>query len=142
MNNNEILSKLTIGTEETETVTVYNNDEKIEVDIRPLTTGELTNLQSLEKKSFRMKMKMNRNGELENVERQMSDNTMDISMSDFTEFQAKAMYTAIAWSMGISVKEVQSFKPGVPEQIFEAIIDLNSLSENDLICIKQFRNDK
>lgn len=46
MSNLEILQKLTLGTEATETITV--NDE--EIMIRPLTSGELSELQTIEKR--------------------------------------------------------------------------------------------
>ena len=50
MTNLEILEKLTLGTEATETVDVQGET----YTIRPLTSGELAKLQSIEKKGFTM----------------------------------------------------------------------------------------
>ena len=43
MNNQEIIEKLTLGKDATETVTIDGD----EIELRPLTSGELSKLQSL-----------------------------------------------------------------------------------------------
>ena len=87
MSNLEMLQKLALGTQNTEVVKItddYDND--YEFTLRPLTDGELTNLQVLEKKPYTMKIKVNRNGQPETVNRADDPNTdMDVDMGDFTE---------------------------------------------------------
>ena len=52
MNNDEIIEKLTLGKDHSETVTIDGH----EITLRPLTAGELAKLQSLEKQGFIMKV--------------------------------------------------------------------------------------
>ena len=63
---------------------------------------------------------------------------MNVGMADFTDSQAETIYSAVAWSMEISVDEVRNFKVGVPEAIFEEVIRISNLPD-DLETVKQFR---
>lgn len=138
MNNNEILSKLTLGKDKTEKVTIEYEDEKTTITLRPLTSGELSKLQAIEKQPFHVKIGM-QNGKRTTTQTNMQD--MDINTAEFTEAQNEAMYTAIAWSMSIKPEQVKEFYPGVPELIFEQIIRVSKLSDDDLTVIKQFRKE-
>ena len=131
MNNQDIIEKLTLGKEATETVTI--ND--VEIELRPLTSGELAKLQSIEKQGFTMKVGVNAQGKRQSV----STNDVDINAGEFNKYQTEAMYKAIAWSMGISEDAVEDFAVGVPEQIFLEVVRVSNLSDNDLAGIKQFR---
>lgn len=132
MNNNEIIEKLTLGKDKTETVTV--ND--VEITLRPLTSGELAKLQALEKKGFTMKVGINPAGKRQSVQ---TNNDVDINAGDFNKYQTEAMFKAVAWSMGIDEKAVEGFAVGVPEEIFKHVISISNLSDDDLSSIKQFR---
>ena len=80
MSNLEILQKLTLGTEATETITV--NGEEIE--IRPLTSGELSELQTIEKKGFVMKVGLGAKGKRTKVETNNTDDCVDcVHRADF-----------------------------------------------------------
>lgn len=146
MSNLEMLQKLALGTKNTETVNITDdegNDYKF--TLRPLTDGELTQLQVLEKKPYTMKIKVNRNGQPETVYREDDPNTdMDVDMGEFTENQAKAMYTAIAWSMSVEdekipVQEIKNLAKGIPELLFTEVIRISKLTEKDLTAINNFR---
>ena len=92
MNNNEIIEKLTLGKEKIETVTI--ND--VEIELRPLTSGELTKLQSIDKQGIVMKIG------IQNGKRQHANiEDVDVNAGELNKYQMEAMYTAIAWSMGI-----------------------------------------
>lgn len=134
MNNQEIIEKLTIGNKKTETVKV--NDA--EITLRPLTAGELTELQILEKQGFTMKIGMNNQGKRQN----MQTNDLDINAGEFNKYQSEAMYKAIAWSMNIPEEEIKNFQVGIPEQIFQHVIRISSLTDNDLTVIKNFRKNE
>ena len=128
MNNNDIIEKLTLGTEKTETVKING----VEVELRPLTSGELSKLQALEKKGFTMKVGVNTNGK-------RPSNDVDVNAGEFNKYQTEAMYKAIAWSMGIDEKKVENFTVGIPEQIFMEVVRISNISDDDLTAIKQFR---
>ena len=131
MNNNDILEKLTLGKDKIETVTI--ND--VEIELRPLTSGELAKLQSIEKQGFTMKVGLNSQGKRPN-------NDVDVNAGEFNKYQIEAMYKAVAWSMGIDEKKVADFDVGIPEKIFNEVVKISHLSDNDLTSIKQFRQEE
>lgn len=135
MSNLEMLEKLTLGKDRLETVTITVNGEEEEIELRPLTSGELSKLQTIEKKGFVLKIGMN-NGKRTSVN-QESD--MDINAGEFTQYQNEALFKAVAWSMGIEPEQVEEFYPGVPEQIFEEVVRISNLNDKDLTIIKNFR---
>ena len=130
-NNQEIIEKLTLGKEATETVNIDGD----EIELRPLTSGELSKLQSIEKKGFSMKVGVNSAGKRQSVQ----TNDIDINAGEFSKYQTEAMYKAVAWSMGISEDVIENFKVGVPEKIFREVVRISNISDNDLTMIKQFR---
>ena len=129
--NKDILQKLVLGKDNTETVTV--ND--VEIELRPLTSGELSKLQAIDKSGIKMKVGVRGN-------RQANMNDVDVNAGELVKYQTEAMYKAIAWSMGINEDKVENFPVGVPEQIFEHVIRISNLSDEDLTVIKQFRKDE
>jgi len=136
-NNMDMIEKLTLGKDKTETVTIQVDGEEQELELRPLTSGELSKLQTIEKKGFVMKIGM------QNGKRTTSTNLsdMDINAGEFTKYQNEALYQAVAWSMNIEPEQVESFIPGVPEQIFAEVVRISNLTDKDLTIIKQFRQD-
>ena len=140
MSNLEILQKLTLGTEATETITI--NDEEIE--IRPLTSGELSELQTIEKKGFVMKVGLGAKGKKTKVETNNTD--VDINAGEFTHYQTEALYKGVAYGLSVNGETVkpdtiQNLPAGVPEQIFKAIISISNINDNDLTIIKNFRKE-
>ena len=134
-NDIELLEKLTLGKDKTETVTINVNGDDQEIELRPLTAGELGKLQTIEKKGFVMKIGM-ANGKRTSATN-LSD--MDINAGEFTQYQNEALYKAVAWSMGIEPEQVEGFIPGVPEQIFAEVVRISNLQDKDLTIIKNFR---
>lgn len=131
MNNTEIIEKLTLGKDTIETVTV----DDVDIELRPLTSGELSKLQSLEKQGFKMKVGVNQQGKRPN-------NDVDVNAGEFNKYQTEAMYKAVAWSMGIKEDQVKEFKVGLPERIFSEVISISNLSDDDLTSVKQFRKEE
>ena len=134
-NDIELLEKLTLGKDKTETVTINVNGEEQEVELRPLTSGELSKLQTIEKQGFVMRIGM-QNGKRTSTTN-LSD--MDVNAGEFTQYQNEALFKAVAWSMGIEPEQVEQFIPGVPEQIFEEVVRISNLQDKDLTIIKNFR---
>lgn len=135
MTNNDLLEKLTLGKDKKETVTINVNGSEEEIELRPLTSGELSKLQTIEKKGFVMRIGMN-NGKRTSTTN-LSD--MDINAGEFTQYQNEALYKAVAWSMGLKPEQIEQFIPGVPEQIFQEVVRISNLKDNDLTIIKNFR---
>ena len=134
-NDIELLEKLTLGKDKTETVTITVNGEEQEIELRPLTSGELSKLQTIEKQGFVMRIGM-QNGKRTSTTN-LSD--MDVNAGEFTQYQNEALFKAVAWSMGIEPEQVEQFIPGVPEQIFEEVVRISNLQDKDLTIIKNFR---
>lgn len=143
--NLEMLQKLTLGKEAIETVTIEFEDEKADFTIRPLTSGELSKLQAIEKKKLNVKVALE-NGKRKKTSVSEDDpkvQDVNINTGEFTESQAEAMYKAIAWSLSIDdeivpVEMVKKMMPGMPEILFTEIIRISKLTESDLTCIKSF----
>jgi len=133
-NDIELIQKLTLGKDKKELVTIQINGEDQEIELRPLTSGELSKLQTIEKKGFVMKIGM-QNGKRTTTN--LSD--MDINAGEFTQYQNEALFKAVAWSMGIKEEQVENFIPGLPEQIFNEVVRISNLHDNDLTIIKNFR---
>lgn len=137
MTNNDLLEKLTLGKDKKEIVTINVNGEEEEIELRPLTAGELSKLQTIEKQGFILKIGMNK-GKRTSVS-QESD--MDVNAGEFTKYQNEALYKAVAWSMGLKVEQVENFLPGLPEQIFNEVVRISNLNDKDLSIIKNFRQE-
>lgn len=143
--NLEMLQKLTLGKEAIETVTIEFEDEKAEFTIRPLTSGELSKLQAIEKKKLNVKVALE-NGKRKKTSVSEDDTKVqdvNINTGEFTESQAEAMYKAIAWSLSIDdeivpVEMVKKMMPGMPEVLFTEVIRISKLTESDLTSIKSF----
>ena len=139
-----MIQKLTLGTEDIQTVTIDWEGEELEFKLRPLTSGELSKLQVIEKKPLQIKVNM-RNGKREAVQSNMND--VDINTGEFTEAQAEAMYKAVALSLSVdgekvTTDEVRNMIVGLPELLFTEVINVSRLSDNDLTMVKQFRKNE
>ena len=139
-----MIQKLTLGTEDIQTVNITWEDEELEFKLRPLTSGELSKLQVIEKKPLSIKVNM-RNGKREAVQSNMND--VDINTGEFTEAQAEAMYKAVALSLSVdgekvTTDEVRNMIVGLPELLFQQVINVSRLSDADLTMVKQFRKNE
>lgn len=139
MNNLDIIRKLSLGTDDTETVTLNFEDETIELTMRPLTDGELTKLQTIEKKPLTVTVGM-QNGKRTSVH----TNDVDINTGEFTEAQNEAMYEAIALSLSVNedtvtADDIRELKAGLPGVIFKEVIRISKLSQEDLTLVKSFQ---
>jgi hypothetical protein len=142
MKNTEILQKLTLGTDKVSDVKIVFEDEDYEFKIRPLTDGELTKLQAIEKKPLVVKVGM-QGGRRTSVQ----TNDVDINTGEFMEAQNEAMYNAIAWSLSVDGEDVHPdtikvLPAGLPQILFEQVILISKLSDEDLTVIKQFRKNE
>ena len=144
MSNKDMIQKLTLGTEDIQTVSIDWEGEELEFKLRPLTSGELSKLQVIEKKPLSIKVNM-RNGKREAVQTNMND--VDINTGEFTEAQSEAMYKAVALSLSVdgekvTTDEVRGMVVGLPELLFTEVINVSKLSDADLTMVKQFRKNE
>ena len=144
MSNKDMIQKLTLGVEDIQTVNITWEDEELEFKLRPLTSGELSKLQVIEKKPLQIRVNM-RNGKRETVQSNMND--VDINTGEFTEAQSEAMYKAVALSMSVDGEKVtadmvKGMVVGLPELLFTEVINVSRLSDNDLTMVKQFRKNE
>lgn len=142
-NNLEAIRKLTLGIEDTQDVKIEYEGEEYELTMRPLTDGELTKIQSIEKKPLVVKVGM-QNGQRTSVQSNIND--IDINTGEFTEAQNNAMYEAIALSLSVDgetviADDIKQMKAGLPRVIFEQVINISQLSDDDLTLIKTFRKN-
>lgn len=139
-----MIQRLTLGVDDIQTVSIDWEGEELEFRLRPLTSGELSKLQVIEKKPLRVKVNM-RNGKREAIQTNMND--VDINTGEFTEAQSEAMYKAVALSLSVddekvTIDEVRNMIVGLPELLFQQVINVSRLSDNDLTMVKQFRKNE
>ena len=139
-----MIQKLTLGVDDIQEVCIDWEGEELEFKLRPLTSGELSKLQVIEKKPLQIRVNM-RNGKREAVQSNMND--VDINTGEFTEAQAEAMYKAVALSLSVdgekvTTDEVRNMIVGLPELLFTEVINVSRLSDNDLTMVKQFRKNE
>lgn len=143
--NLEMLQKLTLGKDAVETITIEFEDKTADFTIRPLTSGELTKLQAIEKKKLNVKVALENGKRTKTTVSEDDTKVQDVNINtgEFTESQAEAMYKAIAWSLSVDdeiilPEDVKKMMPGMPELIFEHVIRISKLSESDLTSVKSF----
>lgn len=141
MKNIDVIKKISLGTDDHETVKIDYDGTELDFTIRPLTSGELSRLQVIEKKPLIVKVGM-QNGKRVST----NVNDVDINTGEFTEAQNEAMYRAIALSLSvdgekITVDDIKGMPAGLPELLFDKIITVSKLNDTDLTVIKQFRKD-
>ena len=139
-----MIQKLTLGVDDIQEVCIDWEGEELEFKLRPLTSGELSKLQVIEKKPLQIRVNM-RNGKREAVQSNMND--VDINTGEFTEAQSEAMYKAVALSLSVdgekvTIDEVRGMVVGLPELLFTEVINVSKLSDADLTMVKQFRKNE
>ena len=139
MNNLETLQKLSLGAKQTQTVKITYENEDYTFEMRPLTDGELTKIQTIEKKTLAVKVGM-RNGKRQTVQSNIED--VDINAGEFTETQKEAIYHAIALSLDVDTEEIKGLPAGLPDILFEQVINISKLSDDDLLTVKSFRKNE
>jgi hypothetical protein len=77
----------------------------------------------------------------------VQSNDVDINTGEFTEAQYEAMYNAIALSLSVdgetvTTNDIKGLPAGLPQIIFEQVIRISKLSDEDLTIIKSFRKNK
>ena len=145
MSNLETISQiLQESSERTEVTINYNGNEK-KFKMKPLTDGELTKLKRIEYNSFKFKLTIDEEG---NKKRQkQSEQETEVDTGEFTENQKNAMYTAIAWSLStpeeeVPVSAVENMPKGMPNLLYEKVIEVSGLREGDLTTVKNFLKDE
>ena len=144
MSNKDMIQKLTLGVDDIQEVCIDWEGEELEFKLRPLTSGELSKLQVIEKKPLQIRVNM-RNGKREAVQSNM--NVVDIITGEFTEAKSEAMYKAVALSLSVdgekvTTDEVRGMVVGLPELLFTEVINVSRLSDADLTMVKQFRKNE
>lgn len=138
MDNNELMAKLMLGKDEIQYVDVEVNGEMLNIPIRPLTDGELNKLKIIEQRKINFQTEVSSDGKSTPV------NTAKINTGEFLEGQHEAKYSAIAWSMScdgitVSIEQVKCFPKGVPDKLFEKVIEISSLTKKDLTVVQSFQ---
>lgn len=131
MNNKEILQKLIAGKDEKQTILIKYEGEDLEFTIKPLTSYDLTELQTIEKQPLAVNI---------DIQKQKTNmqNGVEVNAGDFAKAQKEAMYTAIGRSLEVKIDDVKQLPAGLPELIFAEIIKISELDKTDLISVKSF----
>lgn len=130
MENKELLDKIIEGTQMEEQVTITFNGEDFTFTLKPLTSGQLSTLQRLERKGLNI-----------NISSKGKASPIDINAGDLADNQAEAMFKGISFSLEAPVEKVKLLPLEIVEALFKEIIRISKVSDNELILVKNFHED-
>lgn len=130
MENKELLDKIIEGTQMEEQVTITFNGEDFTFTLKPLTSGQLSTLQRLERKGLNI-----------NISSKGKASPIDINAGDLADNQAEAMFKGISFSLEAPVEKVKLLPLEIVEALFKEIIRISKVSENELILVKNFQSN-
>ena len=130
MENKELLDKIIEGTQMEEQVTITFNGEAFTFTLKPLTSGQLSTLQRLERKGLNI-----------NISSKGKASPIDINAGDLADNQAEAMFKGISFSLEAPVEKVKLLPLEIVEALFKEIIRISKVSDNELILVKNFHED-
>ncbi len=113
--------------------------------LRPLSSAELLELQALEKRG--MKATLNLEGMLDMTPQQRRASVKDQMQSFQQEFdfekalkmRMEVRFKAISYSMDVDEDYVKKLPPEIVKKIFEKVVEVSGLTEDDLDAISEFR---
>jgi hypothetical protein len=146
--NNEIIDEILNGVNSTVYEEFDFGGTKKKLGLRPLNSGELEILKKLEKKNQKAKFNLSstqkgktRKERVEEVEDQLQNLESDLDYSEMLENQAEVKYQAISWSTEIPIDKIKKLPATIPDDIFERVMTISNITEDDLDLLKNFRKD-
>lgn len=135
--NTDLLNELKAGLNKTETVKVDVNGSEHSFILRPLSSGELSSLQVMEKKNLKVKVK-SKGSNKESI------NEADMDSALLFENKAKTKYRAISLSLSVNDERitdemVQILPPDTVEALFTEVVRISNLTKDDLTVIQSFQ---
>lgn len=143
MDNQEIFEKILKGKDERREYEFEGLPGPI--TLRPLTSGELVDLQALEKQGMAATLKMKnftgmpREERRRRVKEQIQDLESQIDFSELRRTAAAVKYRAISYSAEISEDMVKELPPRLVDDIFEKVMEISEVTEEDLDLLNDFR---
>ena len=126
MENKEILDKIIEGTQQTEQVTIQYGNDDYTFTLRPLTSGELSKIQKIERKG--LSIDIGSKGAKPSL----------VNLGDFTDNQTMAMVEAISISLDAPSDKVQRLPLELVEKLFNEVARISNISDKELISLKNF----
>lgn len=147
MSNLETLQQIIIGNSERTEVTINHEGNEETFSFRKLTDGDLTKLRRIEYNSFKFKVNIDDEGKKKGKNKASESQETEVDTGEFTEKQRMAIYTAIAWSLSseeeeVPVSFVEQMPKGMPDLLYEKVIEVSGLGVGDLTSVKSFLKDK
>jgi len=141
--NMELLEEIVKGTEKYHEIQIEGLSKPIY--LRPLSSAELLELQALEKRG--MKATLNLEGMLDMTPKQRRASVKDQMQSFQQEFdfekalkmRMEVRFKAISYSMDVDEDYVKKLPPEIVKKIFEKVVEVSGLTEDDLDAISEFR---
>lgn len=138
MENLQIINNLVQGNKPQEIEIEING--KIEtLTMRALTDGEISKIRDIEQRKVNVQVKMKNDT--------LTENSSEINNADLLRSHQKAKYQAIAWALTVpdqpkvKPEHIANLGKGLPDILFEKVIEISQLTEEDLASVKQFRKN-
>ena len=146
MDNETAVLEVLNGIQNTKEFTFDMEGQELRLELRPLREGELLKLQMIEngnqKGKVTIKKGMSREEIRDEVENQTQDMEFNIKPSELIENVAYTKYKAIELSAGLSQRTINKLSREIIDEIFDQIMDLSKITEDDLNTLKEFRKNR
>lgn len=127
MENKELINKIIEGSQIEEQVQIPFNGEEYTFTLKPLTSGQLSTIQKLERKGLNINI-TNKGG-----------NTSPVNAGDLANNQAEAMYKAISFSLDAPTDKIRQLPQDIVELLFKEVIRISKVTDNELVLLKNFQ---
>ena len=139
MDNESILAELFNGTANTVEFPIEGLQEPL--TLRPLTNGELLELKKLEKGNQEGLIKVKRGMDKEDIKKQVQDLESNIKYKDLIQNEQNTKYKAIQLSASLSNAMIGKLPAKIYNELFDKIMEISQITEDDLDLLKDFRKD-
>lgn len=116
------------------------------ISLRPVTSGELVELQALEKEGMAATMRIKNFGDpgsraerRKKIKEQVQDLESKLDFGELRRAAARVKYRAISFSAEIPEDMVRELPAKLVDDIFEKVMEISSITEADLDMLNDFR---
>ncbi|MBT9143185.1 MAG: hypothetical protein DDT29_01584 [Dehalococcoidia bacterium] len=145
--NEELVAEIIQGDSDIQEFEFKLKDKKITLNLKPLNSDELLQLQKAEKKGMaKSRIKLQRKGKTrteirDELENQVQDFEQEIDQIQIIENVAKTKTLAINLSSSLLIDSIKKLPSFLVDDIFEKIMEISEITSEELTLLENFRKD-
>jgi hypothetical protein len=150
MDNRSVLAEVLEGVENSKEFTFEIYEKEVTIEVKPIPESGLLKLQTIETGNQRGIMRITKGMSREEIQEQArqiedpgtQDMEYNINNSDLIMNVANTKYAAIEMGTGLQKKDVGQLTRKIINDLFEFIMEISSITKDDLNILKEFRKDR